>query len=131
MGAFIIGKVLSRALMTGKAGLFYIISKMKGKRFMRIGVAGKAVFQFKMGPPFVAHGAFRNDIFSPGRMLFMAIKTGNLCLMLSSVAGDRSRLILVAFYTVGHLQGNQFRSRNLLSKNKQYCCRKNYSTQFS
>jgi hypothetical protein len=119
MGAFIIGKVLSRALMTGKAGLFYIISKMKGKRFMRIGVAGKAVFQFKMGPPFVAHGAFRNDIFSPGRMLFMAIKTGNLCLMLSSVAGDRSRLILVAFYTVSHVQGNQFRSRNLLGKNKQ------------
>ena len=109
MCAFIIGKVLARALMTGKTRLFYIIGKMQGKRLMGVGVAGKTVLQFKMGPALMTHGAFRNDIFAPGRMFTMTVETGNLCLVLASVAGDRSRLILVAFYTVGHLQGDKFR----------------------
>ncbi len=122
MGAFIVGKVLSRAFMACKARLFYIIGKMQGKRFMGIGVAGKTVFQLEMGPTLVAHGALRYDILAPGRMFAVAIKTCHLCLVLPSVAGDRSRLILVTFCTVGHVQGNQFRSCNLLGKNKQYCC---------
>ncbi len=108
MCAFIIGKVLARALMTGKARLFYIIGKMQGKRLMGVGVAGKTVLQFKMGPALMTHGAFRNDILPPGRMLTMAVKTCHLCLVPPSVAGDGSRLILVAFYAVGNLQADTF-----------------------
>jgi hypothetical protein len=98
---------------------------------MWIGVAGKTVFQLKMGYALMAHGTLRNGIFAPGKMLFMAIKTGNLCLMFAAVTGNCSGLVLVAFYTVGYLQVNKFRSCNLLGKNNQHCCRKDNSTQYS
>jgi len=41
MGAFIIGKVLSRLFMTGKTGSLYIIGKIERQWFMGIGMAGK------------------------------------------------------------------------------------------
>ena len=55
MGALKIGKVLTWSFMAGKARLFYIIGKMQGKRLMGVGMAGKAILQFKMRLAFVAH----------------------------------------------------------------------------
>ena len=81
MGTFIVGKILSRTLMTGQAWLFYIIGKIERQRLMRVGMTGKAVFQFKVRRALMAHGALRNDFFTPGRMFCMAIKTGNRRLM--------------------------------------------------
>jgi hypothetical protein len=40
MGTLIIGEILPRALMTGKARLFNITGKVQGQRFMRVRVAG-------------------------------------------------------------------------------------------
>jgi len=131
MGTCRIGKILPRPLMTGKARLLNIISKIQGKRFMGIGMTGKTVFQLKMGRAFMAHGTLRYDLFTPGRMLAVTIKTGNCGLVFPSVTGDCGRFILVALRTVSHFQCNQFHGLNLLGKNKQYCCRENNSTQFS
>ena len=39
MGTFKINKILSRAFMAGKAGLFYIIAKIQGKRLMGVRMA--------------------------------------------------------------------------------------------
>jgi hypothetical protein len=88
MCTFVIGKILSRALVTGKARFFHIICKMQGKRFMRVGVTGQTVFQLKMGPALVAHGTFGNNVLSPWRMLIMTIKTGNSSLVLTAVTGN-------------------------------------------
>ena len=88
MGALKIGKVLTWSFMAGKARLFYIIGKIQGKRLMGIGMAGKAVIQFKVGLTFMAHGASGYDILTPGRMLPMAVKTGNCCLVFAAVTCD-------------------------------------------
>ena len=85
MGALKIGKILTWSFMAGKARLFDIIGKIQGKRLMGIGMAGKAVLQFKVGLAFMAHRASRYDIFTPGRMLPMAVKTGNCCLVFATV----------------------------------------------
>jgi hypothetical protein len=82
------GKILPRSLMACKAWLFYVIGKIQGKGLMGIGMAGKAVLQFKMGPALMTHGTFRNNIFSPGGMLTMAIETGYCCLMHPAVTGN-------------------------------------------
>ena len=55
MGTFIIGKILARSFVAGKALIFYIIGKIEGKGLMGIGMAGKAVLQFIMGFALVAH----------------------------------------------------------------------------
>jgi hypothetical protein len=85
MSALIIDEVLAGSFMASETRFFYVISKLQVKRLMGIGMAGKAVLQFKMGPAFMAHRAFRYDIFPPGRMLAMAIKAGNRCLVHAAV----------------------------------------------
>ena len=55
MGALVIGKVLTWSFMAGKARLFYIIGKVQCKRLMGVGMAGKAILQFKMRHTFMAH----------------------------------------------------------------------------
>jgi hypothetical protein len=87
MGACIVGKILSRALMACKTRLLDISCQVKDKGFMRIGMAGKAIFQFKMGLPLMAHGALGDDIFSPWWMLLVTIKTRNHSLVLTTIAG--------------------------------------------
>jgi hypothetical protein len=131
MSTLIVGKIPTRAFMAGKARLFYVISKMKSKRFMWIGVAGKAVVQFKVRFAFVTHGTLWNGIFAPGKMLCMAIQTGNFCLVFAAVTGNCSGLVLVALRTISYIKSYQFCSCILLGKNKRYCCNKNNSTQFS
>ena len=84
MGTFIIGKVLTWSFMTCEACIFYITRQVQCKWFMGIGVAAQAILQFKMGPVLMTHGTLRNNIFSPGRMLSVAIKTGNCCLVFST-----------------------------------------------
>ena len=88
MGTLIIGKILAWFFMACKACLFYITSHIQGKRFVGIGMTAQAVFQLIMGFSLMAHGAFRDDIFSPGRMLSMTIKTGNCCLVLAAITGN-------------------------------------------
>ena len=88
MGTFIIDKILPGFFMAGKAGLFYIIGKIQGKRLMGVGMTGKTILQFKVGPALMAHGAFRYDIFTPGRMLPMTIEAGNCCLVHAAVTGN-------------------------------------------
>ena len=48
MGTFIIGKILTRSFVAGKARIFYIIGKIEGKGLMGIGMTGKTVLQFIM-----------------------------------------------------------------------------------
>ena len=115
MSANIVGKILSRTFMTGEARLLDIASKIQVKWFMWIGVAGKAIFQFKVRLALMAHGALGYDIFSPWRMLLMTIKTCDLGLVLTAVAGYGCRRILVALHTVCHIQGSQLCLR-LMSK---------------
>jgi hypothetical protein len=115
MGAYEVGKILSRTIMTGKARLLDITRQMEGKGFMWIGMAGKTIFQFKMGLPFMAHGALGYNIFSPWWMLLMTIKTCDRSLVLPTVAGYGCRRILVALHTVCHIQGSQLCFR-LMSK---------------
>lgn len=110
MGTFIIDKILTRSFVAGKAGLFYIIGKVQGKGLMGIRMAGKAVLQFIMGFALVAHGALRDNIFTPGRMLSMTVKAGNCCLVLAAVTGDCCRGILVTFHTIGNLKANKCRA---------------------
>jgi hypothetical protein len=50
MGGLVVSKILTRTFMAGKAGILNVVSKMQGQRFMRVGVTGQAVFQFKMRP---------------------------------------------------------------------------------
>ena len=69
-------------------------------------MAGKAVFQLEMGRAFMAHGALWDDIFTPGRMLAVAIETGHRCLVFATVSGNYCRFTLVALRTVGHVQWN-------------------------
>ena len=75
LGVFarVIGKILSRAFMACQAGILYIRSKMQGQRLMGVGMAAEAVFKFEMGLSFMTLLAFRNNIFSPGRMLLVAV----------------------------------------------------------
>jgi hypothetical protein len=100
MRTFIVGEILSRSFMTGEAWFFYIIGKLKGKRFMGIGVAGEAVFQLEVGLSLMAHGAFRDDVLTPGRMFCVTVQAGNFCLVFAAVIGDGCGCILVTFYTV-------------------------------
>jgi len=127
MGTLIIGKVLTGPFMAGKTGIFYIRGKIQGKWLMRIGMAAEAVVQFKMGLAFMAPGALRYDIFTPGRMLFMTIKTGNLCLVLAAVTGNCCRFICVTLDAVCHLEGNQF-SFCLMGISCHHCNCNDYST---
>jgi len=54
---------------------------------MGVGVACQAVFQFKMGLAFMAHGALGDDILAPGRMLLVTVETGNFRPVPAAVAG--------------------------------------------
>ena len=85
MGTLVIGEILTGAFVTGEARFFYVIGKMQGKWLMGIGMAGQAVLKFKMRSAFMAHRTFWYDIFPPGRMFTMAVKTGNRCLVLAAV----------------------------------------------
>ena len=106
MGALIIDEVLTGSFMTGEARFFYVISKLQVKRLMGIGVAGKAVFQFKVGLSLMTHGTLRNDVLTPGWMFCVTVKTGNCCLVFAAIIGDRGGCILVTFYTVRNIQSN-------------------------
>lgn len=108
LGVFarVIGKILSRAFMACQAGILYIRSKMQGQRLMGVGMAAEAVFKFEMGLSFMTLLAFRNNIFPPGRMLLVAVKTGYFRLMLAAVFGYGCRFILMALNTVRHLKRN-------------------------
>ena len=53
---------------------------------MGIGMTCQAVFQFKMGLAFMAHGALGDDILTPGRMLLVTVQTGYFRPMLAAVA---------------------------------------------
>ena len=53
---------------------------------MGIGMACQAIFQFKMGLAFMAHGALRDDILTPGGMLLMTVQTGYFRPMPAAVA---------------------------------------------
>ena len=51
--ARVIGEILSRTLMAGQAGILDVGGQAQGQGFMGIGVAGKAVLKFEMGPSLV------------------------------------------------------------------------------
>jgi hypothetical protein len=119
MGTLKIGKILPWALMTSKTRLFYISGKVQGQGFMRVRVAGQAVFQFKMRPAFMTHGALGNDFFPPGRMFLVAIQTGNCSLVLATVAGYCCRLILMTLDAICHIKRKPFRF-NLMDKNRDH-----------
>jgi hypothetical protein len=104
MSALVIGKILPRALMAGQTGLFYITGKAQGQGFMRVRVAGQAVFQFKMRPAFMTIRALGNDILSPGRVRLVAIKTRNSGLMLAPVPGYCCRLIFMALDAIRYFE---------------------------
>lgn len=128
MGTFIVGEILARPLMAGKACILNIGSQVEGQWFMRVRVTGQAVLQFKMRPAFMTHGAFRDDILTPWRMLLVAVQTRNLGFMFAAVAGNGCRLILVTFDTVCHLKSNTLRFGDL-GQNRQHstndeCCKK-------
>ena len=53
MFALVVGEILSRTLMAGQTGILDIGGQMQGKGLMGIGVAGKAVLKFEMGPSLV------------------------------------------------------------------------------
>jgi len=74
--------------MTGETRLFDIIGQVQGQGFMRVGVTGQTVFQLKMRPAFVAHGALGDDLFTPWRMLLVAVQAGDSSLVLAAVAGN-------------------------------------------
>ena len=103
MGAYIVGKILPRTLMTSKTSLLDIIGQVQGKGFMWIGMAGKAIFQFEVGLSLMTNGALRNNILPPWWMLLVTIQTGYRSLVLAAVAGYRCRRILVTLQAVCHI----------------------------
>jgi len=119
MLARVIGKILSRTFMACQAGILNIRGKMQGQRLMGVGMAAEAVFKFEMSLPFMTLRAFRDNIFTPGRMLLMAVETGYFRLMFTAVAGYGCRFILVALNTVRHLKRDPIRFC-CLNKNHQH-----------
>jgi len=116
MGTLVIGKILARALMAGETRFFDVRSKVQGQRFMRVGVAGQAVFKLEMRSSFMTPGTLRDSIFTPWRMLLVAVQTCYFSLMLAAVRSYRCRLILMTFDTVRHFKGNPL-CFNLMGKN--------------
>ena len=109
MHAWVIGKVLTRTIMAGQTGVLDIGSKMQGQGLMGIGVAAETVLKFEMIPILMTLRALRDNVFPPGRMFFMAVEAGDLCLMLTTVAGNGCRFILVALDAIRHLENNPLR----------------------
>jgi len=108
MGRLVIGEILARSFVTGETRFPDVIGKVQGQWFMRIGVTGEAVLQFKMRPALMAHGTRRDDFLAPWRVFLVAVQAGDGSLVLAAVAGYGCRFILMAFDAVSHLKRSQF-----------------------
>ncbi len=87
-------------LVACQAGTGYITGNLEVEGLMRVGVAAHTIFKLIMGLSGMAHGTCRDGICSFRGMLNMAIKAGNVGLMLFAVFLYGSRFFRVAFNTV-------------------------------